>query len=107
MIMAGTLIILALWLAFVWFVDPDGYRNARRQSATGGTVHPHKNALNAGQLKTKERQSSSLLHAGLASRASVGRRGHDTWHERHETLSSLVRAEPTPVSRTANGLDCL
>jgi hypothetical protein len=30
MIMAGTLIILALWLAFVWFVDPDGYRNARR-----------------------------------------------------------------------------
>jgi hypothetical protein len=51
MIMAGTLTILALWLAFVWFVDPDGYRNARRQSATGGTVHPHKNALNAGQLK--------------------------------------------------------
>ena len=30
MIMAGTLIILALWLAFVWFVDPDGYRNAQR-----------------------------------------------------------------------------
>lgn len=30
MIMAGTLIILALWLAFVWFVDPDGHRDARR-----------------------------------------------------------------------------
>jgi len=30
MVIAGTLIILALWLAFVWFVDPDGYRNARR-----------------------------------------------------------------------------
>jgi hypothetical protein len=75
MIIAGTLIILALWLAFVWFVDPDGYRNARRQSATGGTVHPHKNAT---LTKTTERQSSSLLHAGLASRASIGRRGHDT-----------------------------
>ena len=53
MIIAGTLIILAPWLAFVWFVDPVGYRNGRRQSATGGTVHPHKNALNAGQLKNE------------------------------------------------------
>ena len=25
MIAIGTLIILALWLAFIWFVDPDGF----------------------------------------------------------------------------------
>ena len=29
MIITGTLITLALWLAFVWFADPDGYRDAR------------------------------------------------------------------------------
>jgi hypothetical protein len=29
MIFAGTLITLALWLAFIWFIDPDGYRDAR------------------------------------------------------------------------------
>jgi hypothetical protein len=28
MILAGTLVILALWLAFIWFADPDGYRGA-------------------------------------------------------------------------------
>jgi hypothetical protein len=29
MIIGGTLIVLALWMAFIWFVDPDGHRNAR------------------------------------------------------------------------------
>ena len=28
MILVGTLVILVLWLAFIWFVDPDGYRGA-------------------------------------------------------------------------------
>lgn len=29
MILVGTLVILALWLAFIWFVDPDGHRGGR------------------------------------------------------------------------------
>ena len=29
MIIGGTLITLALWMAFIWFVDPDGLRKAR------------------------------------------------------------------------------
>ena len=68
MIMAGTLIILALWLAFVFrFVDPDGYRNARReQSAKGGSVHPHKTALNARQLETEENSSPSRPSTSVA-----------------------------------------
>ena len=28
MIIGGTLIILALWMAFIWFVDPDDLRSA-------------------------------------------------------------------------------
>jgi hypothetical protein len=28
MIVAATLIVLALWIAFIWFFDPDGYRKA-------------------------------------------------------------------------------
>jgi hypothetical protein len=28
MILVATLAILVLWLAFIWFVDPDGYRSA-------------------------------------------------------------------------------
>jgi hypothetical protein len=34
MIIGGTLIILALWMAFIWFVDPDGLRSARRPAET-------------------------------------------------------------------------
>jgi hypothetical protein len=62
MIIAGTLIILALWLAFVWFVDPDGYRNARWQSATGGTVHPHKNDGTTIQLSSTRRSCQSCFY---------------------------------------------
>ena len=53
MIIAGTLIILALWLAFVWFVDPDGYRDARRAVGDGRDGPSSKNALNARQLETE------------------------------------------------------
>lgn len=28
MLLAGTLAVLALWLIFVWFFDPDGFREA-------------------------------------------------------------------------------
>jgi hypothetical protein len=31
MIIAGTLIILALWMAFIWFVDPDGIASRARR----------------------------------------------------------------------------
>ena len=31
MIAIGTLIILALWLAFIWFVDPDGFASRGRR----------------------------------------------------------------------------
>lgn len=34
MILVGTLVILALWLAFIWFVDPDGHRGERSVPAT-------------------------------------------------------------------------
>ena len=30
MLLPGTFVVLALWLGFVWFVDPDGFR--RRSS---------------------------------------------------------------------------
>lgn len=29
MLLSATVIVLALWLAFVWFCDPDGFRAAR------------------------------------------------------------------------------
>jgi hypothetical protein len=29
MLLTGTLIVLALWLLFVWFCDPDGFRPRR------------------------------------------------------------------------------
>ena len=28
MIFVGTLVVLTLWLGFIWFADPDGYRGA-------------------------------------------------------------------------------
>ena len=31
MIIGGTLIILALWMAFIWFVDPDGIASRGRR----------------------------------------------------------------------------
>ena len=34
MIIGATLIILALWMAFIWFVDPDDLRSARRLAKT-------------------------------------------------------------------------
>jgi hypothetical protein len=54
MIIAGTLIILALWLAFVWFVDPDGYRDVRRAVGDGRDGPSSQNALNARQLEIEE-----------------------------------------------------
>lgn len=54
MIIAGTLIILALWLAFVWFVDPDGYRDARRAVGDGRDGPSSQNALNSRQLEAEE-----------------------------------------------------
>jgi len=32
MVMAATLVILALWMAFIWFVDPDGTSPRDRRS---------------------------------------------------------------------------
>jgi hypothetical protein len=29
MLLSATVVVLALWLAFVWFCDPDGFRAAR------------------------------------------------------------------------------
>jgi hypothetical protein len=29
MLLTGTLVVLILWLAFVWFCDPDGFRVER------------------------------------------------------------------------------
>ncbi len=29
MLLTGTLIVLAAWLAFIWFADPDGFRRRR------------------------------------------------------------------------------
>ena len=26
MLLTGTLVVLVLWLGFIWFVDPDGFR---------------------------------------------------------------------------------
>jgi hypothetical protein len=31
MLIIGTLVVLALWLAFVWRFDPDGFREASRK----------------------------------------------------------------------------
>ena len=31
MIIGGTLVILALWMAFIWFVDPDGTASRARR----------------------------------------------------------------------------
>ena len=60
--------------------------------------------------KRERATPSSFLHTGPASRAcgylSADAVGDDIWHERHEALGSPVRAESTPVYRTANGLDC-
>ena len=33
MLLFETLAVIALWLAFVWIVDPDGFREARTQAA--------------------------------------------------------------------------
>lgn len=30
MLAIGTVTVLAIWLAFVWFGDPDGYRKIRK-----------------------------------------------------------------------------
>ena len=30
MLLSGTLVVLTIWLSFVWFFDPDGFREARR-----------------------------------------------------------------------------
>lgn len=42
MLLTGTLIVLALWLGFIWFADPDGFRtrayhlqHSRRSQAPG------------------------------------------------------------------------
>jgi hypothetical protein len=35
MLLTGTLVVLTLWLGFVWFVDPDGFRK-RAYSAKPG-----------------------------------------------------------------------
>ena len=34
MLLIGTLIVLAIWLAFVWFCDPDGFRTRSNQADT-------------------------------------------------------------------------
>jgi hypothetical protein len=33
MLLSGSLAVLAVWLAFVWYLDPDGFREARRMHA--------------------------------------------------------------------------
>lgn len=33
MLLSGTLAVLAIWLSFVWFIDPDGFREASRAHA--------------------------------------------------------------------------
>lgn len=33
MLLFETLAVIALWLAFVWIVDPDGFRETRAQTA--------------------------------------------------------------------------
>jgi hypothetical protein len=40
MMLAGTLAILALWLAFVWFADPDGFRDPKRRRGRAGPDYP-------------------------------------------------------------------
>jgi hypothetical protein len=32
MLLTATLVVLALWLAFVWFCDPDGFRVRTRRA---------------------------------------------------------------------------
>jgi hypothetical protein len=38
-IIGGTLIVLALWLAFIWFVDPDGTASRGRREDAGKREH--------------------------------------------------------------------
>lgn len=40
MLLTGTLIVLILWASFVWFVDPDGFRDAGRPDADEGAGTP-------------------------------------------------------------------
>jgi hypothetical protein len=35
MLLTGTLVVLALWLGFVWFVDPDGFRKRACNAKAG------------------------------------------------------------------------
>lgn len=35
MLLTGTLVVLALWLGFVWFADPDGLRWRGRTARKG------------------------------------------------------------------------
>lgn len=38
MLLSATVVVLGLWLAFVWFCDPDGFRAARN---TNRRAKPH------------------------------------------------------------------
>ena len=70
MTLTGTLIILALWWAFVLFFDPDGFgdvRATRSQGQAGRSILTN-NALNTSAGKPKERQWSyaRTLARGMA-----------------------------------------
>jgi hypothetical protein len=36
MMLAATILVLAVWLAFIWICDPDGYRETSRRNRRRG-----------------------------------------------------------------------